>query len=244
LTPGSRVFVLTGAGISAESGIQTFRAAGGLWESYRFEEVASPEGWAARPEVVWRFYAQRRAQAAPCQPNAAHRALAGFEAMLGDDFFLCTQNVDDLHERAGSRRLVHMHGELFKSRCERFGKTCDRPPCEDRAVHVQIPPCVCGARMRPHIVWFGEVPLEMERITRELARCEVFVTIGTSGAVYPAAGFVSAVSARREQGAVLRTCYVGPEPPDNARAFDECRLGTACEVVPNLFAGAPFSGDG
>ena len=221
----ARVFVLTGAGISAESGIRTFRDAGGLWEQYRFEEVASPEGWRAHPDVVWRFYGQRRAQAATCEPNAAHRALADLERRLGDRLFLCTQNVDDLHEKAGSRRLLHMHGELFKSRCE----SCNRPAFEDRVAHTTIPRCDCGARIRPHIVWFGEVPMGMDAIAEALHACDVFVVIGSSGAVYPAAGFVAAVKGR------ARTVYVGPEEPDNARVFDECRLGRAGEVVPALF---------
>jgi NAD-dependent deacetylase len=242
LTSSARVFVLTGAGISAESGIRTFRDAGGLWEQYRFEEVASPEGWAAHPEDVWRFYAQRRAQAATCEPNAAHRALAEVEAALGDRFFLCTQNVDDLHERAGSKRLLHMHGELFRSRCENSGpvrgpQPCPRPPFEDRVAHATIPRCACGARVRPHIVWFGEIPFGMDAIQRELDACDVFVTIGTSGAVYPAAGFVSSVRARsaRHLRADPVCVYVGPEPPDNASAFDECRVGTAGEAVRALF---------
>src|SRR5580700_3682089 len=225
LAPRERVFILTGAGISAESGIRTFRDAGGLWEQYRFEEVASPEGWAAHPEVVWRFYGQRRAQADLCEPNAAHHALAAFERTLGDRLFLCTQNVDDLHEKAGSKRVCHMHGELFRSRCE----ACARPPFEDRVAHASIPRCPCGARVRPHIVWFGEVPFAMDVIARELAACDVFVTIGSSGAVYPAAGFVASVRGR------ARTVYVGPEEPDNAHAFDECRLGTAGDAVPGLF---------
>jgi NAD-dependent deacetylase len=223
---GARVFVLTGAGISAESGIRTFRDAGGLWETYRFEEVASPEGWAAHPEVVWRFYAQRRAQAGTCEPNAAHRALAAVEARLGDRFFLCTQNVDDLHERAGTTRLLHMHGELFRSRCE---ASCSAP-FEDRVAHAAIPRCACGARVRPHIVWFGEIPMGMDRIERELSSCDVFVTIGTSGAVYPAAGFVARARARG-----VPCVYVGPEAPANAGLFDEYRVGRAGEAVPALF---------
>jgi NAD-dependent deacetylase len=223
--PADRVFVLTGAGISAESGIRTFRDAGGLWESHRFEEVASPEGWARHPETVWRFYAERRAQAKSCEPNPAHRALAALEQSIGDRLFLCTQNVDDLHEKAGSSRVHHMHGELFRSRCE----SCARPPFEDRVVHDAIPSCPCGARVRPHIVWFGEVPLGMERIAEALAEATLFVTVGSSGAVYPAAGFVAAVRGR------ARTVYVGPERPDNADAFDECCLGKAGEVVPTLF---------
>ncbi len=231
--PGARVFVLTGAGISAESGIRTFRDANGLWEQYRFEEVASPEGWAADAAVVWRFYAQRRAQAATCEPNPAHRALADLERALGDRLFLCTQNVDDLHEKAGHRQLVHMHGELMKSRCE----SCSKPPFPDAVAHPAVPRCACGARVRPHIVWFGEVPFEMDRIARELDACDVFVTVGSSGAVYPAAGFVSAVRARSRRGAAVKTVYVGPEEPDNAPMFDECRLGRAGEVVPALFEG-------
>jgi NAD-dependent deacetylase len=234
-TSTARIFVLTGAGVSAESGIRTFRDAGGLWGQYRFEDVASPQGWAARPDVVWRFYAQRRAQAATCEPNAAHRALAGVEARLGERFFLCTQNVDDLHERAGSTRLLHMHGELFRSRCEDHER-CKRPPFEDRTAHESIPRCECGARIRPHIVWFGEMPFGMENVERKLATCDVFVAIGTSGAVYPAAGFVSVVRARAAAHAIPILCvYVGPEPPDNASAFDECRIGTACAAVPALF---------
>jgi len=232
LSREARVFVLTGAGISAESGIRTFRDANGLWENYRFEEVASPGGWRANPDTVWRFYAQRRAQAGTCEPNLAHRALSAVESVLGDRFFLCTQNVDDLHEKAGASRLVHMHGELFKSRCEQ----CARPPFEDREAHPGVPACACGARIRPHIVWFGEIPFGMDRIARELEACDVFVTIGSSGAVYPAAGFVSAVRERaRRQGHAVTTVYVGPEEPDNADAFDQCRLGKASEAVPPLF---------
>lgn len=225
IEPDERVFVLTGAGISAESGIRTFRDANGLWEQYRFEEVASPEGWAADAALVWRFYGQRRAQAATCEPNTAHRALAALERALGGRLFLCTQNVDDLHEKAGSTRLLHMHGELMKSRCE----SCARPPFEDRVAHAAVPRCACRARIRPHIVWFGEVPIGMDQIARELEACDVFVTVGSSGAVYPAAGFVAAVRGR------ARTVYVGPEAPDNAGAFDECRLGRAGDVVPGLF---------
>jgi NAD-dependent deacetylase len=224
--PSDRVFVLTGAGISAESGIRTFRDAGGVWENYRFEEVASPEGWEAHPQVVWRFYGERRAQAIGCEPNDAHRALAALESAIGERLFLCTQNVDDLHEKAGSSRVHHMHGELFRSRCE----TCKRPPFEDRVAHQNIPLCPCGGRIRPHIVWFGEMPLGMDSIADALGRCSLFVTVGSSGAVYPAAGFVASVKRR------ARTVYVGPERPDNAYAFDECRLGTAGDVLPGLFA--------
>jgi NAD-dependent deacetylase len=226
--PTDRVFVLTGAGISAESGVQTFRDAGGLWEQHRFEDVASPEGWARDPGLVWRFYSARRAQAKTVKPNAAHLALAELEKKIGERLFLCTQNVDPLHERGGSRRLFHMHGELMKSRCE----DCDRPPFDDENVYetaAAIPRCACGARIRPHIVWFGEVPMFLDEIAEALAACDVFVTIGSSGAVYPAAGFVAA--ARH-----ARRVYVGPEAPDNARAFDEHCIGTATAVVPGLFS--------
>jgi NAD-dependent deacetylase len=223
------VFVLTGAGISAESGVRTFRDAGGLWQRYRFEEVASPEAWAKDPALVWKFYSERREQLTGIEPNAAHRALAELERRIGDALFLCTQNVDPLHELAGSRRVLHMHGELMKSRCERG----HAPPFEDGLLYptlAAIPRCGCGGRIRPHICWFGEIPFGLDRSEAELARCRVFVTIGSSGAVYPAAGF--AATARR---AGAHTVYVGPEAPDNAQLFDECRLGTATEAVPGLF---------
>jgi NAD-dependent deacetylase len=227
----ARVFVLTGAGISAESGIRTFRDAGGLWEEHRVEDVASPEGWARDPALVWRFYSLRRAQALDCKPNPAHVALAGLERALGDRLFLCTQNVDPLHERAGSKDVVHMHGELLKTRCER----CDRDPFHDEAQYLaELPRCdACGARLRPHICWFGEVPFDMDVIGRALDACDLFVTIGSSGVVYPAAGFVRAVRRRRDPA---RTIYVGPEEPDNAGAFDEHRLGRAGDVLPTLFS--------
>ncbi|HEY2517994.1 MAG TPA: Sir2 family NAD-dependent protein deacetylase, partial [Polyangiaceae bacterium] len=194
-----------------------------------FEEVASPEGWARDAELVWRFYSQRRAQALECAPNPAHVALAKLAEAIEGRLFLCTQNVDPLHERAGSRGVVHMHGELLKSRCE----SCARPPFDDERSYLSraaIPRCACGARIRPHIVWFGEIPMEMPRIEEELARSTLFVTVGSSGAVYPAAAFVRLARAR---GA--RTLYVGPEEPDNAEAFDECRLGKAGDVLPSLF---------
>jgi NAD-dependent deacetylase len=225
-----RVFVLTGAGISAESGIRTFRDANGLWEQHDIHEVASPAGWKRDPRLVWRFYSQRRVQALSVQPNAAHVTLARLEQRLGERFYLCTQNVDPLHERAGSARVVHMHGELLKSRCELE----HAPPFYDEAAYLDkhlLPICTCGAPVRPHICWFGEVPFEMDAIADALGRSALFVTIGSSGNVYPAAGFAAAA---RRSGA--KTVYVGPETPQNAGAFDECRLGTATEVVPTLFA--------
>jgi NAD-dependent deacetylase len=231
-----RVFVLSGAGISAESGLATFRDSDGLWSGHRVEDVATLEAWAANPELVWRFYSQRRRDACAAAPNPAHRALAALEAAIGDRFFLCTQNVDDLHERAGSVRVLHMHGQLFESRCE---DDCGRPQFSDRREYrsnVEIPNCPCGAQIRPHIVWFGEIPLEMERIQREIDRCTVMVVVGTSGAVYPAANFVCWAGQRNRGGeARVRTIYIGPEEPLNASAFSQIVLGKAGEVLPGLF---------
>jgi NAD-dependent deacetylase len=215
-----RVFVLTGAGISAESGLPTFRASDGLWEGHRIEDVCTPEALQRNPALVWEFYSARRVSAWQAQPNPAHFALAEIEAHLGDRFFLCTQNVDDLHERAGSQRLVHMHGELAKSRCE---ENCGRPPIEDHSVYptlADVGHCVCGALLRPHIVFFGEIPLEMDRIQQEINRATLMLVVGTSGSVYPAA----------------RTVYVGPEPPLNAAAFTHVVEGRAGETLPTLFA--------
>ena len=225
-----RVFVLTGAGISAESGLPTFRASDGLWAGHRVEEVCTPEAWKRSPALVWEFYSQRRAQGAKAEPNPAHLALAELEARLGERFFLCTQNVDDLHERAGSVRLVHMHGELAKARCER---ECGRPPVEDHAIYHgqdEVGRCACGGRMRPHIVFFGEIPLEMDHIQAEIQKATLMVVVGTSGSVYPAASFVHWA---RQSGA--RTVYVGPEPPLNASAFTNVVEGKAGEVLPGLF---------
>jgi NAD-dependent deacetylase len=230
ITGADRVFVLTGAGISAESGLPTFRASDGLWAGHSVEDVCTPEAWERNPALVWEFYSGRRRDGAKAEPNPAHVALAELEARLGDRFFLCTQNVDDLHERAGSVRLVHMHGELAKARCER---ECGRPPVEDRAIYRsldEVGRCACGGRLRPHIVFFGEIPLEMDRIQQEIAKATLMVVVGTSGSVYPAAGFVQWA---RMGGA--RTVYVGPEPPLNASAFTHVVEGKAGEVLPGLF---------
>lgn len=227
------VFVLTGAGISAESGIATFRDANGLWESHRVEDVASPEGFARDPATVWRFYAQRRAQALTVQPNPAHAALAALEARLGERFLLVTQNVDGLHEAAGSTRLVHIHGELMKTRCA--DPACDRPPFVDaRHDFAELPRCACGALQRPHIVWFGEVPFELHAIKRRVQRATVFLCVGSSGVVYPAAGLVAELTYRKSMGERVRSIYVGLERPANAREFDEVVLGKAGEVLPAL----------
>jgi len=230
VAPRDRVFVLTGAGISAESGLPTFRAEDGLWAGYRVEDVCTPDAWRRDPAGVWAFYSGRRESGWKARPNPAHIALAGLEAELGDRFFLCTQNVDDLHERAGSKRLLHMHGELAKSRCERG---CGREPVEDRAVYknlAEVGRCECGGRHRPHIVFFGEIPLEMDRIEREIGKATMMVVIGTSGSVYPAANFVHWA---RQGGA--RTVYIGPEQPLNAQAFNHIVLGKAGEALPGLF---------
>ena len=230
ISSSDRVFVLTGAGISAESGLPTFRASDGLWAGHRIENVCTLEAWERNPALVWEFYSQRRAQGALAEPNPAHFALAELEKRLDDRFFLCTQNVDDLHERAGSVRLVHMHGELAKSRC---GAECGQPPVTDRAVYKDLSAvgrCSCGARMRPHIVFFGEIPLEMRRIQREIEKASLMLVVGTSGSVYPAANFVHWA---RQAGA--RTVYVGPEKPLNAGAFTHVVEGNAGEVLPGLF---------
>jgi NAD-dependent deacetylase len=230
ISAADSLFVLTGAGISAESGLPTFRASDGLWAGHRVEDVCTPEALEQNPALVWQFYSERRAQGQKADPNPAHMALADLERQLGDRFFLCTQNVDDLHERAGSTRLVHMHGELAKSRCE---QECGHPPIEDRAVYkslAEVGHCACGARLRPHIVFFGEIPLEMDRIQREISKASLMLVVGTSGSVYPAANFVHW---SRQNGA--RTVYLGPEPPLNASAFTHVVEGKAGETLPGLF---------
>jgi len=230
IAPSDRVFALTGAGISAESGLPTFRADDGLWAGFRVEDVCTPDAWQRAPAEVWAFYSQRRAQGAKAKPNPAHVALAELEAQIPGRYFLCTQNVDDLHERAGSKNLVHMHGELAKSRCER---ECGRPPVDDRTIYKsldEVGRCACGGRLRPHIVFFGEIPLEMQRIEREIERSTMMIVVGTSGSVYPAANFV-----RWARHAGASTVYIGPEPPLNAEAFTHIVEGKAGEAMPGLF---------
>jgi NAD-dependent deacetylase len=230
IKPDDKVFILTGAGISAESGLPTFRSEDGLWSGHRIEDVCVPEAWRRDPEGVWKFYSELRVADTNAKPNPAHIALAELERQIGDRFFLCTQNVDNLHERAGSRRLAHMHGDLSKARCER---ECGRPPVEDHTIYhslAEVPHCPCGGRLRPHIVFFGEIPLEMERIEDEIRHSTLMVVVGTSGSVYPAAGFVHLA---RQAGA--RSVYIGPEPPLNASAFTSVVEGKAGEVLPGLF---------
>ncbi|NYD43754.1 NAD-dependent deacylase [Nocardioides panaciterrulae] len=219
-----RVVVLTGAGISAESGVPTFRDADGLWEGHRVEDVATPEAYAAQPAVVHRFYDARRAALAGVEPNPAHRALARLEEHLGDDLLVVTQNIDDLHERAGSTRVLHMHGELLSALCR---------ACEGRVRWAgdlgDFPDCPsCGvSALRPDVVWFGEIPYQMDRIQEALERADLFVSIGTSGAVYPAAGFVQYAS-----GHGVRTLELNLQPSEVSRLFHEARQGLAGELVP------------
>ena len=218
------IVILTGAGISAESGIDTFRDAGGLWERHRVEDVATPEGFARDPNLVLRFYDARRAAVQSVEPNAAHRALARLDREWTGNLLIVTQNVDDLHERAGAGRMLHMHGELLSALCASCGgrhrwtaPLIDRPPC---------PACDEGA-LRPDVVWFGEMPYGMERIYAALAQADLFVSIGTSGAVYPAAGFVHEA---RLAGA--RTLELNLEASEGSHLFDEARGGLAGALVP------------
>jgi len=223
------VLVLTGAGVSADSGLATFRGAGGLWEGRRMEDVATPEAWRRDPALVWRFYQLRRAALASVEPNAAHHALVELEGRLsaaGASFTLVTQNVDDLHERAGARAPVHMHGELAVLRCERCdGRVRDR----ERVDPATFLACAgCGhARLRPDVVWFGERPYHLPAIARALERCTHFLAVGTSGVVYPAAGFLEAA---RAGGA--RTLVQALERPENLRAADVFLPGRAAEALP------------
>lgn len=218
-----RIVVLTGAGISAESGLRTFRDGDGLWENHAIEEVATPEGFQNDPDLVQRFYNERRRQLADVQPNAAHRALAEFEQQFDGHVLVITQNVDDLHERAGSKNLIHMHGELKKVRCLISGDTftwnediTDQSRC----------PCCQARSLRPHIVWFGEMPLEMERIYGQLAACDLFIAIGTSGHVYPAAGFVDIVKQVN-----AHTVEINLEPSQVEDQFAEHIYGKASDTV-------------
>ena len=219
------IVVLTGAGISAESGLATFRGADGLWEGHRVEDVATPEAYQRDPALVHNFYDARRARLAEVKPNAAHRALARLDESWPGELLVVTQNVDDLHERAGAKRLLHMHGELASGWClacdERFGwagRMGEAAAC---------PVCQVAGRVRPDIVWFGEMPYEMERIDMALSNADLFVSIGTSGAVYPAAGFVQTA---RYCGA--RTLEMNLEPSQGSLFFDERRYGPAAALVP------------
>jgi NAD-dependent protein deacetylase/lipoamidase len=219
-----RIVVLTGAGISRESGLDTFRDAGGLWSTVRIEDVATPDAFARDPGRVHGFYNARRAQLAGVQPNAAHLALARLELQGKGEVLVVTQNVDDLHERAGSRTLLHMHGELLRARCTACGA---RPDWHgDTGTDVRCPSCGACA-LRPDVVWFGEMPLHMEAIEAALERCDLFVSIGTSGTVYPAAGFVQLASGHAE------TLELNLEA-SGSPLFDRVIAGPATQTVPDL----------
>jgi NAD-dependent deacetylase len=227
-----RVFVLTGAGISAESGLGTFRDPGGIWERFDPMELATPAAFARDPAAVHAFYDMRRRDLLASAPNAAHRALAALEGALearGGRLFLCTQNIDDLHERGGSRVVHHMHGELLKARCTGCGTEHDWR--DDLAGETACPACGLTGTLRPAVVWFGEIPLGLDVIEEALLASDLFAAIGTSGSVYPAAGLVETARV-----AGIRTAELTLEPSDNAQAFDEARYGKASELVPEFVA--------
>ena len=229
---GKRVVVLTGAGISAESGIRTFRDNDGLWENQRVEDVATPRAWEANPGRVWRFYQARRRQLSEVEPNPAHEALAELSDGL-EHMVLITQNVDDLHERGGSQDVIHMHGRLETLRCEVSGRNERR--MEDFDLGDDFLECGCCAnpqRVRPDIVWFGEMPMHMNEIYAVVDACEVFIVVGSSGHVIPAADLVHIAQAN---GA--HTILVNAEPPRNVDYFDEVHLGMAGELLPGLVQG-------
>ena len=218
------IVILTGAGISAESGIDTFRGGGGLWEQHRVEDVATPEAFARDPDLVQRFYDMRRAAIQTKQPNPAHEALARLDTGWDGELLIVTQNVDDLHERAGASRVLHMHGEHLNAWCTACdtrsrwtGTLLDRPRCPQ-----------CGERaLRPDVVWFGEMPYQMDRIYAALRDADLFVSIGTSGAVYPAAGFV-----RDARNLGVQTLELNLERSQGSDWFHDTRLGPASEIVP------------
>ena len=233
----SALLVLTGAGVSAESGLPTYRGSGGLWRSLAFERLASPEGFRADPALVWRFYSERRTAALAASPNAGHRALAGVERRMGERFLLVTQNVDGLHRRAGSSRLIEIHGRLLGTRCLR----CPRPETPDETAYPEgtVPMCErCGAPLRPAVVWFGESldPAHLEAVDDFLERWRgtrlVFLAAGTSGAVWPAAGFVDLARARGAE-----TWLVNAERADNAGRFDHVLQGPSGGLLPALLGG-------
>ena len=219
------IVILTGAGVSAESGVPTFRAADGLWEGHRVEDVATPQAFRRNPGLVQRFYDERRAFLSQVAPNAAHQALARLDAAWPGELLLVTQNVDDLHDRAGSRRLLHMHGELLSALCTACGSA--RPWQAPLSDPHACPACTRPGTLRPDIVWFGEMPYHMGEIITALTHCDLFVSIGTSGAVYPAAGFVAHA---RECGA--QTLELNLEPSAGTPMFHEARHGPAGTLVP------------
>ncbi|MGB0670731.1 MAG: Sir2 family NAD+-dependent deacetylase [Rhodospirillales bacterium] len=232
LDRGGAIVILTGAGISKESGLDTFRDADGIWARVRLEDVATPEAFQRNPDLVHDFYnARRRPLAAgDVEPNAAHEALARLERDWPGEVLLVTQNIDDLHERAGSQAVIHMHGELMKGRCVSCGAVFRWGG--DMGRKDLCPKCGRAGGVRPHVVWFGEIPLEMERIIEALTQCALFVSIGTSGNVYPAAGFVEQVVVRGSG----HTVELNLEPSEGATLFAETRYGPASKLVPDFVA--------
>lgn len=225
----TKIVVLTGAGISAESGLKTFRDSNGLWENHRVEDVATPEAFARDPDLVYRFYNLRRAQLAEVKPNAAHAALATLEEYFKDNFLLVTQNVDDLHERAGSKRVLHMHGELKSAKCCKTHKSVRW--LDDLTAMNFCDCCSPQNSMRPDIVWFGEMPYFMDEIYQALWQADVFISIGTSGNVYPAAGFVAEANTSN-----THTVEINLEPSSVQSQFDEQHYGKAGQVLPEYVA--------
>ncbi|WP_173931051.1 NAD-dependent deacylase [Chelativorans sp. Marseille-P2723] len=220
------IVILTGAGISAESGVATFRDKEGIWSRYDYRQVATPEGFAANPELVHAFYNDRRSQMRNVAPNAAHFALARLEREHPGSVLLVTQNIDDLHEQAGSHNLIHMHGELAKALCAQCGARHEWRT--ELSTQIACPSCGQAGGLRPDVVWFGEMPYHMERIYEALSSCDLFLSIGTSGSVYPAAQFVD--EAGRAGG---RTVELNLEPSDNVYNFDEAFHGPATRIVPD-----------
>lgn len=222
------IVILTGAGISKESGIDTFRDKDGLWTKVNIEDVATPEGYARNPVMVQDFYNERRRglRSDNIRANAAHAALARLEREWPGEVMLVTQNIDNLHEAAGSTNLIHMHGEMFKVRCE----SCQSVHAwlEDLTLETPCPSCGQSGAMRPHVVWFGEMPFDMDRIYEGLSGCKLFISIGTSGNVYPAAGFVQEAIFR----ARAHTVELNMEPSEGATMFAEAHYGPATEIVP------------
>lgn len=219
-----RIVCLTGAGLSAESGLGTFRDAGGLWSRYDLNDVATPRGFARNPAMVHDFYNARRANCRTAQPNAGHLALVRLEAAMGNDLLIVTQNVDDLHERAGSVSALHMHGSLMGALCQR----CDARWPAPQVMHPTDACPECGAHAtRPDVVWFGEMPYHMERIAQALDSADMFVAIGTSGTVYPAAGFVDLARA-----AGAETVEINLTRSEGSHLFDRHITGPASQAVP------------
>ncbi|MFQ6017920.1 MAG: Sir2 family NAD+-dependent deacetylase [Kiloniellaceae bacterium] len=227
---GPKIVVLTGAGVSKESGLDTFRDADGIWSKVRLEDVATPEAFARDPARVHAFYNARRQRllSGNIQPNAAHRALARLESAWPGEVLLVTQNIDDLHERAGSTRLVHMHGEILKGRCQACRAVS--PWARDMSLESVCPACGRTGGLRVHVVWFGEMPFEMDRIYGALSACDLFVSIGTSGSVYPAAGFVQ----EARMNGKAHTVELNLEPSEGHGRFAERRYGPASQVVPDF----------